>query len=115
MIATFDTDTSGLQIAMALGTLGLGMGFAMSPATEAIMGSLPRAKAGIGSAMNDVVREVGGTLGIAVLGSILSSSYGSGMDDATAGLPTRRPRRRATASARPTRSAHSSAAEPAPS
>ena len=73
MIATFDTDTTGLQIALALGTLGLGMGFAMSPATEAIMGALPRAKAGIGSAMNDVVREVGGMLGIAVLGSILSS------------------------------------------
>ena len=63
------------------------MGFAMSPATEAIMGSLPRAKAGIGSAMNDVVRELGGTLGVAVLGSILASGYGSGMDDATAGLP----------------------------
>ena len=86
MIATFDTDTTGLQIALALGALGLGMGFAMSPATEAIMGALPRAKAGIGSAMNDVVREVGGMLGIAVLGSILSSGYGSGMDDATAGL-----------------------------
>jgi hypothetical protein len=57
MIATFDTDTSSLQPAVALGTLGLGMGFAMSPATEAIMGALPRSKAGIGSAMNDVVRE----------------------------------------------------------
>jgi EmrB/QacA subfamily drug resistance transporter len=87
MIAMFDTDTRGLQIAVALGTLGLGMGFAMSPATEAIMGALPRAKAGVGSAMNDVVRELGGTLGIAVLGSILSSGYGSGMADATAGLP----------------------------
>jgi DHA2 family multidrug resistance protein-like MFS transporter len=87
MIAMFDTDTRGLQIAVALGTLGLGMGFAMSPATEAIMGALPRAKAGVGSAMNDVVREVGGTLGIAVLGSILSSGYGSAMADATAGLP----------------------------
>jgi len=87
MVATFDTDTSGLQIAMALGVLGFGMGLAMSPATEAIMGSLPRAKAGIGSAMNDVVRELGGTLGVAVLGSLLSSSYGSGMDAATAGLP----------------------------
>jgi EmrB/QacA subfamily drug resistance transporter len=86
-IATFGTDTGGLQIAAALGTLGLGMGFAMSPATDAIMGSLPRSKAGIGSAMNDVVREVGGTLGIAVLGSILASGYGSAMDDATARLP----------------------------
>jgi hypothetical protein len=54
----------------------------MSPATEAIMGSLPKAKAGIGSAMNDVVREVGGTLGIAVLGSLLATSYASSMDGA---------------------------------
>jgi hypothetical protein len=73
---------------MALGTIGQGIGLAMSPATDAIMGALPRAKAGIGSAMNDVVREVGGTLGIAVLGSMLTSSYAAGMDDATAGLPT---------------------------
>ena len=109
MIATFDTDTTGLQIALALGALGLGMGFAMSPATEAIMGALPRAKAGIGSAMNDVVREVGGMLGIAVLGSILSSGYGSGMDDATAGTAPRgdrggeRQRRRGTPNRRPNR------------
>ena len=88
MIAMFDTETGGFQIAMALGILGQGMGFAMSPATDAIMGALPPANAGIGSAMNDVVREVGGTLGIAVLGSILTSGYGSGMDDATAGLLT---------------------------
>jgi hypothetical protein len=87
MIAMFDTETGSLQIAIALGTLGQGMGLAMSPATDAIMGALPRAKAGIGSAMNDVVRELGGTLGVAVLGSILTSSYGSGMGNATAGLP----------------------------
>jgi Na+/melibiose symporter-like transporter len=87
MVARFDVDTSYLEIAMALATIGQGIGLAMSPATEAIMGALPRAKAGIGSAMNDVVREVGGTLGIAVLGSMLTSSYGSGMDDAVAGMP----------------------------
>jgi len=87
MIAGFDTGTGDMQIAMALGTMGQGIGLAMSPATDAIMSSLPRAKAGIGSAMNDVVREVGGTLGIAVLGSLLTSSYGRGMDEAAAGLP----------------------------
>jgi EmrB/QacA subfamily drug resistance transporter len=87
MIAMFDADTTGLKIAMALGTMGQGIGLAMSPATDAVMSALPRAKAGIGSAMNDVVREVGGTLGIAILGSLLTSSYGSGMDDAVAGLP----------------------------
>jgi EmrB/QacA subfamily drug resistance transporter len=87
MIAMFDADTTGFQLAMALGTMGQGIGLAMSPATDAIMSALPRAKAGIGSAMNDVVREVGGTLGIAILGSLLTSSYGSRMDGAVAGLP----------------------------
>ena len=87
MVAGFEADTAYGPIGMALGMMGLGIGLAMSPATEAIMGSLPRAKAGIGSAMNDVVREVGGTLGIAVLGSLLTSGYGSGMDSAVAGLP----------------------------
>ena len=80
----------GLRSPSALGALGLGMGLAMSPATEAIMGALPRAKAGIGSAMNDVVREVGGTLGIAVLGSVLTAGYGSAMDDASPACPARR-------------------------
>jgi EmrB/QacA subfamily drug resistance transporter len=87
MIAGFDTGTGDLQIAMALGTMGQGIGIAMSPATDAIMSALPAAKAGIGSAMNDVVREVGGTLGIAVLGSLLTSTYGTGMDEAVASLP----------------------------
>jgi MFS transporter, DHA2 family, multidrug resistance protein len=87
MVAGFEAETAYGPIGMALGMMGLGIGLAMSPATEAIMGSLPRAKAGIGSAMNDVVREVGGTLGIAVLGSLLTSGYGSGMDSAVAGLP----------------------------
>jgi hypothetical protein len=87
MVSGFDAATGDGPICLALGLLGAGMGLAMAPATESIMGSLPRAKAGIGSAMNDVVREVGGTLGVAVLGSILASSYASGMSGATAGLP----------------------------
>lgn len=83
-----DTSTDYLfKIAGALTCMGIGMGLAMAPATDSIMGSLPKAKAGIGSAMNDVVRELGGTLGVAVLGSIVSTSYGSNMDDPTAQLP----------------------------
>ncbi len=57
--------------------LGLGMAHIMAPATESIMGSLPREKAGVGSAMNDTTRQVGGAVGVAVLGSILSSRYTS--------------------------------------
>jgi EmrB/QacA subfamily drug resistance transporter len=82
----FTAGTTDLHLCLTLALLGAGMGLAMAPATESIMGSLPRAKAGIGSAMNDVVREVGGTLGVAVLGSLLASAYASGMHGATAGL-----------------------------
>src|SRR5919109_608505 len=87
VLAGFDLGTSDLELSLTLGMMGAGIGLAIAPATESIMGSLPAAKAGIGSAMNDVVREVGGTLGIAVLGSLLSSTYSSQMDGAVGGLP----------------------------
>jgi EmrB/QacA subfamily drug resistance transporter len=57
--------------------LGLGMGMTFAPATDSIMGSLPREKAGVGSAMNDTTRQTGGAIGVAVLGSILASRYHS--------------------------------------
>jgi EmrB/QacA subfamily drug resistance transporter len=59
--------------------LGLGMGNVMAPATESIMGSLPKEKAGVGSAVNDTTRQVGGAVGVAVLGSLLSSRFASQM------------------------------------
>jgi EmrB/QacA subfamily drug resistance transporter len=69
--------------------MGLGLGFTTAPATESILSVLPPAKAGVGSAVNDATREAGGTLGVAVLGSIFTSLYaarlGSGAFDA---LPT---------------------------
>ena len=74
MTTGYQVDTSEDYILLTGFIMGGGVGLAMAPATEAIMGSLSPAKAGIGSAMNDVVREVGGTLGIAVLGSVLSST-----------------------------------------
>jgi EmrB/QacA subfamily drug resistance transporter len=70
------TTTSGYPlVAAVLVLLGLGMGLAMAPATDSIMGSLPREKAGVGSAVNDTTREIGGALGVAILGSILAASY----------------------------------------
>ena len=57
--------------------MAAGMGLVMAPATESIMGSLPRAKAGVGSAVNDTTRQVGGALGVAVIGSVMTSTYGS--------------------------------------
>ena len=61
--------------------MAAGMGMTMAPATEAVMGSLPRAKAGIGSAINDTTRQVGGALGVAVIGTIVSSVYSARIVD----------------------------------
>lgn len=55
--------------------MAAGLALTTAPATESIMGSLPRAKAGVGSAVNDTTREIGGTLGVAVVGSAFSSLY----------------------------------------
>jgi len=55
--------------------MAAGMGLVMAPATESIMGSLPRAKAGVGSAVSDTPRPVGGALGVAIIGSVMSSVY----------------------------------------
>ena len=68
-------------VAVVLVVLGLGMGIAMAPATDSIMGSLPLAKAGVGSAVNDTTREIGGALGVAVLGSLTASAYSSHLSD----------------------------------
>ena len=57
--------------------LGVGLGLTSAPATESIMGSLPRDRAGVGSAVNDTAREVGGALGVAIIGSVMSSIYRS--------------------------------------
>ncbi len=64
-----------------------GMALTMAPATESIMGSLPLGKAGVGSAVNDTTRQVGGALGVAVIGSVLASIYGSQVGDFLHGKP----------------------------
>ena len=64
---------------------GLGMSNVMAPATESIMGSLPRAKAGVGSAVNDTTRQVGGALGVALLGNLLSTRYQTDVDAGLSG------------------------------
>ncbi|HSZ40816.1 MAG TPA: MFS transporter [Trebonia sp.] len=65
------------QIIAAMSLMAAGLALTTSPATDAIMGALPRSKAGAGSAVNDTTREVGGTLGVAIVGSVLNSAYGS--------------------------------------
>lgn len=86
-LALIDINSGYGHVATTLSLLGLGMGAAMAPATESIMGSLPLAKAGVGSAMNDTTRQVGGALGVAILGSILASSYSTAMEPVVSVLP----------------------------
>ncbi len=82
-----DGDTSYLEIAAQMVLLGIGMGFTSAPATESIMGAVPEANAGVGSGVNDTTRELGGTLGVAVIGSVFASLYASAFDDAAGTLP----------------------------
>ena len=86
LLCTSLTPDSGYApVALRLVWFAVGMGLTMAPATESIMGSLPRAKAGVGSAVNDTTRQVGGALGVAVLGSILASKYAAGVEAFFAG------------------------------
>jgi EmrB/QacA subfamily drug resistance transporter len=80
-------DATYPQVLAALLVLAVGLALVMPPATESIMGSLPRAKAGVGSAVNDTTRQIGGALGVAVLGSVMSSTYRPRVSEALAGLP----------------------------
>jgi EmrB/QacA subfamily drug resistance transporter len=73
-------DTPYLVLVVALVLLGAGMSFTAAPATGNIMSAVPHYKAGVGSAVNDTTREVGGALGIAVLGSISSAVYRSSVN-----------------------------------
>jgi hypothetical protein len=63
------------------------MGWVMAPSTASVMGSVPPEKSGVASAMNDVTRQVGGALGVAVIGSVISTIYASRVGDDTAALP----------------------------
>ena len=67
--------------------LGLAMGSVMAPATDSVMGSVPPAKAGVASAMNDVTRQVGGALGVAIVGSLIGTIYSGRIGDVAAALP----------------------------
>jgi EmrB/QacA subfamily drug resistance transporter len=93
-ISTVSPDTAYAVIAAQMVVLGVGMGFTQAPATEAIMGAVPTDKAGIASAVNGSTRLFGGTLGVAVIGSVAASLYTSRL---TALLPPGLPDRAVTA------------------
>jgi len=88
MMAGFYAWVSGSNASLSYGTIavqmvlfGTGMGFTSAPATEAIMGVVPTEKAGVGSAVNDTTRLLGGTLGVAVIGSVYASLYASRLSE----------------------------------
>jgi hypothetical protein len=87
ILSFLSPDTPYVVLAAALALLGAGMGIAAAPATGQIMTSVPLAKAGVGSAVNDTSRELGGALGIALLGSIANTVYRSGIDLSGIRLP----------------------------
>lgn len=74
-VSTASATTPYLEIVGQMIFLGLGLGMTTAPATESIMGSVSSDQAGVGSAVNDTTRELGGTLGVAVIGSVFSSVY----------------------------------------
>src|SRR3954468_21953767 len=77
-ISTAAVDTSYSHVIVPqMVMMGLGMGLISTPATESILLVLPPARAGVGSAVNDATRELGGTLGVAVVGSVFSSVFGA--------------------------------------
>ena len=74
-VSTASAVTPYAEIVGQMIFLGIGLGCTTAPATESIMGSLSADKAGVGSAVNDTTRELGGTLGVAVIGSVFNSVY----------------------------------------
>ncbi|MGE0880776.1 MAG: MFS transporter [Acidimicrobiia bacterium] len=77
-LSTIEVATSYPMLLLRFAVLAAGMSFVMPPATESVMGSLPPEKAGVGSALNDTTRELGGAFGVAIIGSLVSSAYTSG-------------------------------------
>jgi EmrB/QacA subfamily drug resistance transporter len=88
-ISRAGTDTSYTIIIFQMLMMGSGLGLTTAPATESILSVLPPAKAGVGSAVNDATREAGGTLGVAIIGSVYTSLYASTLlrSDAATRLP----------------------------
>lgn len=86
----FEVDSDYWIIGIAVFLISTAMGSIMAPSTNAVMGAIPENKAGVGSAMNDVTRQVGGAFGIAIIGSILNSIYSSRIEstvDSMVALP----------------------------
>jgi EmrB/QacA subfamily drug resistance transporter len=87
LLSTLGLESSDLHVAAVLLVIAAGLALAMTPATDAIMGAVPKAQFGVGSAVNDTVREIGGAFGVAVLGSLFAASYSAAMAAVTGAMP----------------------------
>jgi hypothetical protein len=86
LVAALDVDTPG-QALLAVAAIGIGLGFALPPASDAILAATPPDKAGVGSALTDAALQVGGSLGVAVLGSVLVEEYRGAVAPSLTALP----------------------------
>lgn len=88
LMATFvSVDGGYLSVLPGMVAMGLGMGLSMTPSTEGITAALPRDRQGVASALNDVTREFGTALGVALLGAIVTAGYRSAIESRVEGLP----------------------------
>jgi len=81
LTAIIDTTTDAWLIFLILGFFGLGAGLGMPAMTDTVMAAVPERDAGIGSALNDVSRQLGGALGVAIVGSVVNDAYRSNLAD----------------------------------
>lgn len=87
ILSQLDVESSYLLLLLGLIVMAGGIAAAMSPTTDLLMSAVPREHAGMGSAMNDTTRELGGSLGVAVFGSLLASRYVHELSPVLTGLP----------------------------
>ncbi|MFI6281263.1 MFS transporter [Streptomyces sp. NPDC050988] len=87
MAAVVSVDGGYPSVLPGMLAMGIGMGLSMTPSTEAITSALPRERQGVASALNDVTREFGTALGVALLGALLSAGYRDAIDSRLAGVP----------------------------
>ncbi len=87
LVLLWETNTSYMVIGPVVAVFALGVGLVFAPAAEAVMGAVGAAKAGVGSAMNDVTQMLAGALSIAVVGSVMYAIYAARLGDPVASLP----------------------------
>ncbi|GAA4681955.1 MFS transporter [Gordonia humi] len=87
LAALVSVDGGYVRVLPGLAAMGLGAGLAMTPSTESITSALPRDEQGVASALNDLTRELGSVLGIALLGGLLAAGYQHAMSPRLAGVP----------------------------